>query len=285
MLLETFRGSDPRHVLDDARRTLGDDVLVIRSNIERRGTRTHAEVVAARPADLESLKRRLTPPPPHLPSTSGGRGRSGPLVVALVGPPGAGKSTTLVKLALNPHAFGPLALGLLTLDTFRVAALEQLQQYAGIGGLMLEAVYDGREVPGALRRLDACDVVLVDTPGRGPLEVEANAQWQALLEAIVPDEVHLVMPATLRPDAITQTVRRFAATHPTHLILSKLDELPDESMITDPIACTDLPVRWLTTGQSVPDDICPAMARVMAALGLGRAGFPARAPESRVAAA
>lgn len=271
MLLESFQGSDPRHVLDDARRTLGEDVLIIRSRVEKRGARTFAEVVAATPADLEALARRLTPRAPSLPSESGGRGRSGPFILALAGPTGAGKSSTLVKLALNRKAFGDARVGVLTLDTFRVAALEHLQQYADIGNLMLEAVYDEREIPQALRRLDVCDVVLVDTPGRSPSAADANAQWQTMLAAIAPDETHLVLPAGLRPDAIASVVRQFANTAPTHLILSKVDELPDEGMLTDPIARTNLPMRWITTGQAVPDDIRPARARVLSALGLSKA--------------
>lgn len=271
MLLETFQGSDTRHVLDDARRALGDDVLIVRTRMERRGGRTMVDVIAATPAHLESLSRRLTPAEPSLPSDTGGRGRSGPFVLALVGPTGSGKSTTLAKLAMNRKVFPAARVGLLTLDTFRVAALEQLQQYADIGGMSLEAVYDEREVGGALGRLDACDVILVDTPGRSPRAGDANAQWQSMLAAIAPDETHLVLPATLRPDAIGAALRQFAPARPSHLVLSKLDEVADDDMLCDPIARTDLPLRWITTGQAVPDDIRPARARLLAALGLGRA--------------
>jgi flagellar biosynthesis protein FlhF len=270
MLLESFQGSDPRHVLDDARRALGDDVLIVRSRVERRGSRTFAEVVAATPRDLEALSHRLTPAPPSLPRETGGRGRSGPFVIALVGPTGAGKSSTLVKLALNNRVFGNVRVGLVTLDTFRVAALEHLQQYADIGNLALEAIYDQREVPAALSRLDNCDVIIVDTPGRSPRATDANAHWQAMLAAISADETHLVLPSTIRPDAIPGVLAAFDATNPTHLVLTKVDELPDESMLTDVIAGTNLPLRWVTTGQAVPDDIRPARGRIFSALGLGR---------------
>lgn len=274
MLLESFLGNDPRHVLDDARRAMGDDVLIVRTRIERRGTRTNVELVATSPAGLRELSRRLTPPTPHLPSDTGGRGRSGPFILALVGPTGGGKSSTLVKLALHRKAFGNARIGILTLDTFRVAALEHLQQYADIGGLMLEAVYDEREVPGALARLDACDVVFVDTPGRSPRAVDANAQWQSLLAAVAPDETHLVLPGTLRPEAVEAAVAQFAPVRPTHLLLTKTDELPDETMLCDAIARTDLPLRWITTGQAVPDDLRPARARILSALGLAQEPTP-----------
>src|SRR5678815_4268565 len=102
MLFETFHGTDLRLVFDEARRALGEDVLIIRSNVERSGTRTRVEVVAAGGESLDLLRRRLEPPPPSLPKATGGRGRSGPFVLAVVGPTGAGKTTSLAKLALNP---------------------------------------------------------------------------------------------------------------------------------------------------------------------------------------
>lgn len=274
MPFESFLGNDPRHVLDDARRAMGDDVLIVRSRIERRGARTNVELIAIRPRDLQELTRRLNPPSPHLPSDTGGRGRSGPFVLALVGPTGGGKSSALVKLALNRRAFGNAKIGILTLDTFRVAALEHLQQYADIGGLMLEAIYDEREVVGAMERLDCCDVVIVDTPGRSPRATEANTQWQALLAAVAPDETHLVLPAMLRPEAVEAAIAQFASTQPTHLILSKTDELPDETMLCDVFALTNLSLRWITTGQSVPDDLRPARTSILAALGLNRQATP-----------
>lgn len=270
-MLETFQGSELRAVLDDARQALGEDALILRSTVERRGRRTAVEVIAATAGDLATLNRRLAPRAPSLPNTNGGRGRSGPFVLALTGPTGAGKSSMLVKLALNKRAFANARIGILTLDTFRVAALEYLQQYADIGGLRLEAVYDEREAMGALQRLDECDVIVVDTPGRSPRAGDANAQWQSLLRAVAPDETHLVIPATLRPDAIAAVVKQFDAVQPTHLIATKVDEAGGEAGLVDLIARTDLPLRWIATGQGVPDDIRPARARVLSALGLSTA--------------
>ncbi|MBK8250674.1 MAG: hypothetical protein IPK85_25240 [Gemmatimonadetes bacterium] len=267
-MLETFTGSDLRLVFDEARRALGEDVLVLRTAIQRDGRRTRVELVAAPAAEIQALRQRLDPAPFAYPRATGGRGRSGPLVVGLVGPTGAGKTTTAAKLALHPRAFGSRKVGLITLDTFRVGALEQMAQYAEVTDLPLEVVYDAREMPGALQRLDACDVVIVDTPGRSPRSKDANQQWQAMFRAAAPDEVHLVVPASMRPDLLPSLVTSLAECRITHACLTKLDELHDDRAVADLAARLTWPMRWVTTGQAVPNDLHPAKAAILGALGL-----------------
>lgn len=268
MPLETFTGSDLRLVFDDARRALGDDVLVLRTSISREDRRQRVELVAASAEAVQDLRRRLDPPAPVYPKAQGGRGRSGPLVIGLVGPTGAGKTTTAAKLALHPRAFGQKRVGLITLDTFRVGAIEQIAQYAEVTNLPLEVVYDAREMPGALQRLESCEVILIDTPGRGPRMKDANAQWQAMFRAAAPDEVHLVVPASMRPDALPAVEAALQACRITHACITKVDELPDERAIADIATRLTLPIRWLTSGQGVPDDLHMAKGVVLNALGL-----------------
>jgi flagellar biosynthesis protein FlhF len=268
MLFETFHGTDLRAVFEDARRALGEDVLVIRSHVERHGTRTRVTLVGASGASLAALKKRLDPLPPSLPRANGGRGRSGPFILALVGPTGAGKTTTLAKLAMNEHAFGKSKVGILSLDTWRVAAIEQLQQYAEVSAMPLEVAYDAKEIPAALRRLERCDVVLIDTPGRSGKARDANGHWQTMLRAAAPDETHLIVPATMRPDLLPAVVQQFAPCRPTHVLVTKIDEIVEEAMLADVSAGIDLPTRWLADGQAVPADLRPARARVLAALGI-----------------
>ncbi len=268
MLLETFHGTDLRRVFDDARRALGEDVLIIRSNVYRDAGHTRVEVIAARQQDLKTLRTRLEPAPPIFPRSQGGRGRSGPLIVAVVGPTGSGKTTLAAKLAMHRAAFGVLKTGFLTLDTYRVGALEQMQQYAEVTNLPLEVIYDAKEIAGAMKRLDDRDVVIVDTPGRSPRSSDANGQWQSLLRAVSPDEVHLVLPVTMRPDAVPSIVQALAACRPTHACLTKVDELHDERAIADVAARVDLPIRWIADGQSVPADLHQAKGRILDALGV-----------------
>jgi flagellar biosynthesis protein FlhF len=277
MRFESFRGTDLRRVFEEARQALGDDAVIVRSQMSREAGQVRAEVIAARAADVDRLRARLSPEPPFLPRDVGGRGRFGPYIVALVGPTGAGKTTTAAKLALHPEAFGERHVGLVTLDTFRVGAIEQMQALAEIAGIKLEVVYDQREVVGALKRLDSCDVVIVDTPGRGPRAKDDAAQWQALLKPLAPDEVHLVVPATVRADIAVALRAAYAPVAPTHVIISKADEAPEDGGLAALAAALDLPARWITDGQAIPDDLHSAR-RILTVLGVN-------APSQRMAAA
>jgi flagellar biosynthesis protein FlhF len=268
MRFESFRGTDLRRVFDEAREVLGDDAIIVRSELKREGAHTRVEVIAARAADVARLRQQLSPSDPVFQKSLGGRGRFGPYVVALVGPTGAGKTTTAAKLALNPDAFGLKRVGLLSLDTFRVGAIEQIQAFAEIAELHLEVVYDGREAIGALRRLDDCDVVIVDTPGRGPRSRDDSERWQSLLEPLSPDEVHLVVPATIRTDIALALRDVYARCTPTHVILSKADEAPEDGGLAALVAAIDLPSRWMTDGQGIPDDLRSA-GRIITMMGSG----------------
>src|SRR5512133_121483 len=101
MRFESFRGTDLRRVFDEARQVLGDDAVIVQSRMKRDDGHVRVEVIAARAADVERLRHRLSPEPPILQKALGGRGQFGPYVVALVGPTGAGKTTTAAKLALH----------------------------------------------------------------------------------------------------------------------------------------------------------------------------------------
>jgi flagellar biosynthesis protein FlhF len=278
MLHETFRGRDLSQVLAEIRARLGHDALVLRTRAVRREDGARLEVVATTAEALESFRRRLEREPIRL--DRGARAAGRPHVVALVGSTGAGKTTTVAKLALHPAAFGGRRVGVITLDTYRVGALEQIQTYADVVGLPLEVVYDEREIPGALRRLAACDVVLVDTPGRSPRAGAAGHGWRRILRALGPDEVHLVMPAGLRPDVARATRDLYASCGTTHLLLTKLDEVPAEEGAAELADEIGLPARWVAFGQEVPADLDAAPDRLLASL--CRETDPALAMETAV---
>jgi flagellar biosynthesis protein FlhF len=161
----------------------------------------------------------------------------------------------------------------LTIDTYRVGGMEQLATYAELADVPFEVIYEAREVDAAMQRLAAdCEVVIIDTPGRSPASAELTERWRTLLDTIAPDEVHLVIPASLRADLAVDIGRAYAPTRThcgaSHLLLSKLDEVPRETGITDLALSLEMPARWITDGQDVPADIRPGVPRLLRAWGL-----------------
>jgi flagellar biosynthesis protein FlhF len=176
-------------------------------------------------------------------------------VVALVGPTGSGKTTTIAKLANHPQAFGGARVGLLCLDTYRIGGVEQSRQYAELSRLPLEVAWDAADVGRALRRLRDCAIVLVDTPGRGPRAAADLRETQVRLLELAPDEVHLVVPAGLQPALARRLVSAHLPLGVTHLLPTKLDEFPDERGAFELARQFALPMRWVTDGQEVPRDL------------------------------
>jgi len=267
---ERFRGSDLSRVADRARRMLGDDVMILHTRAVRDGGVPMVEVLAAPSTTIDRVRARLEPTPfPLNMRRADGR----PYCIALVGPTGAGKTTTAAKLAVRRGMFGAARPGLLTIDTYRVGGMEQLATYADLADVPFEVVYDAREVDAAMRRLSGtCDVIIIDTPGRSPASAELTERWRSLLDALDPDEVHLVIPASLRADLAVDIGRAYRATRhhcgATHLILSKIDEVPRATGISDLALSLEMPTRWVTDGQDVPGDLKPGVPKLLRAWGL-----------------
>lgn len=181
-------------------------------------------------------------------------------IVALVGPTGVGKTTTIAKLAAGFRLEAKRRVGLITIDTFRIAAVQQLQAYAEIMNLPMEVVDDPKQMHSALNRLGDVDLILVDTAGRSPRSDARIAQLRSLLAAAAPDETHLVISATSSRETIINIVDGFSPIQPTSIILTKLDETIQTA---GPLAALDgqsVPISYLTNGQQVPDDIQVAAA-------------------------
>lgn len=268
-MLERFRGADIANVADRARRTFGDDVMILHTRTVRDGGVPLVEVMAAPATSLERVKNRLESAPFRtLVKEPGAR----PYCIALVGPTGAGKTTTAAKLAVKKGLFGAARVGLITIDTYRVGGMEQLATYADLANVPFEVVYDASEIDAAFKRLSACDVVIVDTPGRSPASTELTERWRALLDAFKPDEVHLVLPATLRADLAMHAARAYGSSREhrgaTHILLTKLDEVPRETGVADLALSLDLPTRWIADGQDVPTDLKPGVSRILRGYGL-----------------
>jgi flagellar biosynthesis protein FlhF len=190
-------------------------------------------------------------------------------IVALVGPTGVGKTTTVAKLAANFKLVHGLRPGLVTVDTYRIAAVEQLRTYAEIIDLPLAVANSPAEMKRAIAELGDVDVVLIDTAGRSPRDEVKIRELADFLNEARPDEVHLVLSAVAGERSLRSAVERFAVVRADRLILTKLDEADGLGGVLAVIGQANRPVSYLTTGQAVPDDIEPADRRRLARLILG----------------
>lgn len=264
MQLETFRGTELHKVVKQVRMALGDDAMIVRTHVTRGAKGNQVEVIAARPEDVEALRDTLDGAKAAA-ERAKGRKRIGPYVVALVGPAGAGKTAATMKVALNPRGVAHKKVGLLTLDTYRVGALEEIQTYAEIADLPLEAAYTPAEARLALQRMRDRDVVIVDTPGRG--FGGGPTRWVEILEELDPDEIHLVVPAGLRTPVAQGLLKAIPGVRPTHVLFSKLDEVPQGMGLLELAEALAMPVRWISEGPEIPNGLAPAGPRILSALG------------------
>lgn len=190
-------------------------------------------------------------------------------VVALVGPTGVGKTTTVAKLAAQYSLFGNQSVGLLTVDTYRIAAVDQLKTYAEIINLPVEVAFSPDEVKSALERLSDRDVVLMDTAGRSQKNDAQMAELRAYLAAAQPDEIHLVLSTTTKQRDLDDCLAQFKGTGYRHLIFTKLDETDAFGAIYNSSQKAKCPITYLTFGQNVPDDIEEASQERLADLLVG----------------
>ena len=190
-------------------------------------------------------------------------------VVALVGPTGVGKTTTIAKLAANLKLRDGIRMGLVTVDTYRIAAVEQLRTYAEIIDLPMKVVTTPMEMRRALDELSDMDLVLIDTAGRSPRDELQIGELKSLLADAEVDEIHLVLSLTASLDFLVSTVDHFSSVGTCSLVLTKLDEAHELGVMLNLSRRVGLPVSYLTTGQDVPDDIEGAEPQRMARLVLG----------------
>ena len=190
-------------------------------------------------------------------------------VVALVGPTGVGKTTTIAKLAANYRLREKRRVGLITVDTYRVAAVEQLRTYADIIDLPMEVVATPREMREAVARMNHLDLVLMDTAGRSPRDEVRIQELKSMLTEAEPDEVHLVLSSTAGAKSLINTAERFADVGTTSLLMTKLDEAHSLGHLVSVVQSVPLSVSYLTDGQNVPDDIQVARSGAMASMLLG----------------
>lgn len=175
--------------------------------------------------------------------------------VALIGPTGVGKTTTIAKLAANFTIKERCKVALVTADTYRISAVEQLKTYADIIGVPLEIVYTSDELKAALYRHRDKQLVLIDTAGRSPRNDFQLAELQALLEIDPYIETHLVLSATTKYKDALDIVNKFSVCSPQKFLFTKSDESSNLGVILNLLYQFPTALSYVTTGQNVPDDI------------------------------
>ena len=178
--------------------------------------------------------------------------------IALVGPTGVGKTTTLAKLAASLRLERGCTVGLLAADTYRIGAVEQLRNYARILNIPLRVIRTSDDVAPALEALDHCDVILIDTPGRSQRDKQNISELQELLAAFAPDETHLALSAAAAPKVLREGLSAFGGIGADTLLFTKLDEAASFGPLLAIGRDAGRPIGWVTTGQGVPDDLGPA---------------------------
>lgn len=195
-----------------------------------------------------------------------------PRTIALVGPTGVGKTTTIAKLAATFKIKQGKHVGLITLDTYRIAAVEQLRTYAGIIGLPLQVASTVDELNRAIQRCAGCDVILIDTAGRSQRDDHRLDELAKLMDAANPHEIHLVLSSTCTQPVLLDTIERFAKIRTDRIIFTKLDEAVTCGVLVNVARKVNKKLSYITTGQEVPHQIEPGQSRRLAAMVLGEGG-------------
>lgn len=176
-------------------------------------------------------------------------------IVALVGPPGSGKTTTLVKLAVTYGLTARRPVVLVSTDNCRIAAADQLRAYAAILGVGFELAETTGALAQAFELHRAKDLILVDTPGLSAAEMDQGGDLAQFLRARSEIDTHLVLSASMKPADITRAVDRFEIFRPVKLLFTRLDETGSVGPVLSEAARTQKPVSFLATGQQIPEHL------------------------------
>ena len=193
-----------------------------------------------------------------------GHGESGRPIVALVGPPGAGKTSALVKLAIQYGISARKRVQFFTLDTYRVAAAEQLQAFAAILGAGCQVLETGAALSAALAGQNQADLILIDTPGLTRDEMDEDLA-QAIAQSPHLD-THLVLSASMRTPDLKRAAEQYSIFKPDKLLFTRLDETQTFGPILSQIVGMELPVSFVSRGQRIPEDLEAATEELLLAL-------------------
>lgn len=179
-------------------------------------------------------------------------------VVSLVGPTGVGKTTCLAKLAVISKIFHKLDIGIITIDTFRLGAIDQLKIFAEISNVDLLVCYEADDLPKLINKFKRKDLIFIDTAGRSQNNTTSINEIKKFLSLIEIDETFLVLSSTSSTRNLLDVIKKFQRLKFNGIIFTKLDEAAAFGNILNVSSKIETPMKFLTNGQVIPDDIIAA---------------------------
>jgi len=181
-----------------------------------------------------------------------------PLVAMFIGPTGTGKTTTIAKIASRFALSEHRRVAIVTADTYRLGATDQMRRFGEIMGVPVKVVETPEDMEETLGQFAGYDLVLVDTAGRSPQNRDQIMQMRRMVESVRADEIHLVVSMTTKYVDVVSIVSRFGIVPVNKVILTKFDETRAFGLILNISVRFSMEIAYITTGQQVPDDIEPA---------------------------
>lgn len=236
-----------RTMADFARESLSDQDLQDPETLRSYFFRTIRDNIVVQPPDFTSATKRQQR-------------------LALIGPTGVGKTTTLAKIAAHYLSRYSPSIALITIDTYRIAAVEQLKVYGEIMHLPVEVVISPEQLDQALRRHQDKELILIDTAGRSPRDSFCIQELATFLRPELGIEKHLVLSATTRDIELADMVRRFGILGIDRIIFTKIDECSQLGSLLNVQIQYGQPLSYVTNGQRVPEDIIEISQETIAEL-------------------
>ncbi|ANU24573.1 flagellar biosynthesis protein FlhF [Planococcus donghaensis] len=192
-----------------------------------------------------------------------------PRITCFIGPTGVGKTTTIAKIAASHTLNSDKKVGLITADTYRIAAVEQLKTYGGILNIPVQVIESAADLTKAIEDFEDCDIILIDTAGRNYQQTEYVEELKNLLPADSNVQVHLVLSLTAKYEDMKRIIDNFQSISPNELLLTKKDETGSSGAILNLICHYDIPIRYIANGQNVPDDLLALTPELVADFVMG----------------
>jgi flagellar biosynthesis protein FlhF len=190
-------------------------------------------------------------------------------VAAFIGPTGVGKTTTIAKLSAELSLKLKKRVGIISIDSYRIGAIEQLRTYADIMGLPCLPAFSADDFQHALARMENRDIILVDTAGQSPLDMERMRELGRLMAGRTDINNHLVLSATMKREDMLEAAKNFSTLSPRSYVFTKVDETRTRGSLIDQVMELPLPVSYITNGQRVPEDIMGATQKRILQLVIG----------------